>query len=460
MNNFSYTATSKMDAVHVNASSVGDVLYLLTKRQVTLCIPVLCFIFLLMLVAIGGNSLVIITYMKRLEKSSTNLFIFCLAVFDLINCCLAIPLEFHDLLNPYENDHSFLCAFHTFISFTADLSSGYIIVCISFDRYLRIARPHQGLSVKGSKLAICTISLFAFILSSPSLYVYGTEHVTFEGHEELIGLSCGTAERAKETVVPLIFNTLILVCFGIGVLILLTVYTLLGVKVRKWNKGRKQIYRRSEMFSPATFVSDDTESRDESHTDNACSKQPEAFSFLQTSDHSAEDYQTDLETTFQKPEFVRELSRSLDRNHFMKLDTVHMNGTKTLPLRKSESFKKRQAAVNIGRKSSMPSLTGLRKRIKISRTTIMFISATIAYVASHLPYACIKIALTLNHDMLKDMTGVEYAFFKFADHSYILSYAANPIIYSFLNPKYRSECKKLLMEVSKTIKCQSRRFYL
>lgn len=447
MDNFSAPSLNGLDA--------------LTDRQVSLSIPVLCFISIFVLIGTVGNALVIFTYFTRVDKSSTNLFIFSLAVFDIISCCLGLPITIYKLLNPYTNDQNYLCAIHSFIGFTADISSGYIIVCISFDRYLRIARPHQGLSIKTSKLAVGIVCIFATLFSSFTLFVFGTETVTFDEYPEITGNKCGTADHAKDTVVPLLFNTLVLVCFGIGVVILFIVYTLLGIKVNKWNKERKNKQtkcRRSEMYFQAMVVSDDTESR-ESQTDNSSPRLTGTFFVWPKADTLAEVDATKEEATFNKPSYVRELSRSLDRNHFLKLDGVHANGTKTLPLRKSESFKQRQAA-NLGRKSSMPSFTGIRKRMKLSRTTIMFMFATIAFVASHLPYACVKIAMTVNRDLIKSMSDVAYSFFLFAEYSFIVSYGINPLIYSFLNQKFRRECKSLLLEVSRTIKCKSKQFYV
>ncbi|KAL4234733.1 hypothetical protein ACF0H5_006375 [Mactra antiquata] len=451
----------KMELNDSQQNTSGVIEYL-TQLQIAKSIPVLCFISLIMIVGTIGNVLVIFTYIKRVEKSTTNLFIFSLAIFDVINCCLGLPVEMHDILNPYTNDKPYLCSIHVFISYSADISSGLIIVFISFDRYFRIATPHQGLSVKNSKLAIAMICIASCIIASLTLYVYGTEHVTFESFPGYTGCKCGIADRAKENgVVPLILNTLILVCFGIGVIILVTVYTLLGIKVRKWNKGRKSKQtqsRRSEMYFQSVVVSDDTESR-ESQTEQA---KPETFSFLPSPDENIADVDiTSGEETvcFKRPSYVRELSRSLEGNHFLKLDSTHTNGTRTLPIRKSESFRKRQAS-NLGRKASMAALMDLKKRIKLSRTTVMFISATIVFVASHIPFACIKIAATLAPSMTKTMSNVGYSFFLFAKYSYVLSYGANPIIYGFLNPKYRRECKNLLIDVSRSIKCKSKKFYL
>lgn len=444
-----------------SVNNESDVIAALTELEITRSIPVLCFISLTMLVGTVGNILVILTYVKRVEKSSTNLFIFSLALFDVLNCCLGLPFEMYDILNPYTNDQSHLCSLHKFIAIFADLSSGYIIVSISFDRYFRITTPHQGLSVKSSRIAIGIICIVAIAISSLTFFVYGTEKVIFKSHPGYTGLRCGTAESAKhDSVIPLVFNTLVLVCFGIGVIILIVVYTLLGIKVRKWNKDRKSKQtnsRRSETFFQSVVVSDDTESRE---SQNEPSKPLETFSFLpKTNDDMTDVDKTTGERSFNRPGYVRELSRSLEGSHFLKLDNTHMNGTKTLPIRKSESFRKRQAA-NLGRKTSMATLMDLKRRIKLSRTTVMFISATIAFVASHLPFACVKIAITLNPALTSSMSNVAYSFFLFAKYSYVFSYGANPIIYGYFNPRYRRECKNLLLDVSRSIKCKSKKFYL
>ncbi|XP_052816743.1 alpha-2A adrenergic receptor-like [Mya arenaria] len=451
-----------------NYSADDELLRSLTRERFALSIPVLCFICLLMLVGLIGNFLVICTYVKRVSKSSTNMFIFCLATFDLINCTIALPLEIYNLVNPFTNEHRFICSFHRFFGFSADLSSGFIIVCISFDRYLRIARPHQGLSVKGAKIAVLATCIASIAISSLSIFVFGTKVVTFEKYPNIHGHRCGISDSIKDTVWPLFFNIMILISFVVGVIILLTVYILLGIKVRRWSRGRKskqnRVVRSSEYFQTA-IISDDTGSPD--------SPEPrfsETFTFVPArpvpnaeenksgfSDGEAAEAKND--SSFKRPVYVRELSRSLDKNQFCKIDDgasvpFHNNGMQTLPVRKP-----RRATSNVGRKTSMPSLQELKRRMKISRTTVMFISATIAFVVSHLPYAAITIVETVNQDFTKHMSHVGYSLFLFAKYSFVVSYAVNPIIYSFMNAKYRRECKLLLVEISKAIKCHTRRLY-
>ncbi|KAH3773212.1 G-protein coupled receptor moody-like [Dreissena polymorpha] len=453
-----------MDSNVTSASNVSyDVIAILRERtlsQIELHIPVLCFIALLMLIGTFGNILVICTYVKRVTTSSTNLFIFCLAIFDLVNCTVALPLQIYSLLKPFTNEHELMCRFQNFMAFAADMSSGFIIVCISFDRYLRIMRPHQGLSVKNAKIAVAVTCIMSVAISSLALIVYGRRKVMFDDIPEVHGHQCGVADDKQETIIPVLFNTMILVCFVIAVIILLIVYTMLGIKVKRWSQVRKskqsQAARASEYFG-ATAISDNTESPDSPEA-----KMSETFNFIPSSPRRMLDTDFDPETepAFRRPAYVRELSRSLDKHEFLKLDAghvddaLHVNGMQTLPVRKPK-----KPVASVARKPSMPSLNVIKRRMKVSKTTIMFISATVAFVASHLPYACTKILRTINPIWTKDFSDAGYSMFLFLEYSFVVSYAANPIIYSFLNPKYRRECKSLLQDISKTIKCHSEKFY-
>ena len=441
-----------------------------TKERILLTVPVLIFICVLMFIGFLGNALVLFTYAKRATKSSTNLFIFTLATFDLVNCSLTLPFVMYHLLRPYTNNHPPLCSIYKFVGVACDLSSGFIIVCISFDRYLRIARPHQGLSVKGSKIAIIITCLASLAVASLTFFVFGIHHVLLDADYHLYGTQCGIRDDAEHTVWPLLFSTLILVCFIVGIAILLTVYTLLGLKVKRWSKGRKtkQIGTgRTSEYLQGTVILDDAD------WPESPEPQMEKFAFIKSPsperprselnnenlDGQSGDEREPEMSSFKRPVYVRELSRSLDKTQFTKIDqsgptvSFHNNGMQTLPLRRPKR------SVTIARKTSMPSLQELKRKMKVSRTTVMFISATIAFVVSHIPYAVIKTVESIHTNLTESMSDVGYSLFMFAEYSFIVSYAANPVIYSFMNPKYRRECKSLFVEISKTIKCHSHKLY-
>lgn len=469
-------------------------------------ILVLCVISVIILLGTLGNLLVLATYLKQIHKNSTNFFIFCLAIFDLTSCIIALPIEMVTLLEPLTYEYPWLCKIHKFVAFSSDLASGYTIVCISFDRFLRIARPHKRFSRRTCRRAVIFVVSISVLVSSMSLFVYGIENVfTVSGHHELVGQKCGIDEVAKGTHIPLIFSTVILGAFIIGVIILLTVYIRLGILVRRWNKGRiKSVGNRR--FSKGVGTSDDSSSKSESKSQksqkqmypfqvpllamdisrikgqnkgggsdftnvnftkpgnnsaitrenevNAELVKPTAEPFLTDNEISETDDNSVASLPVVRPGIVKEMTRSLEKNGFTIPDpSVHFDGTATLPLRRITAKQREQNKRKVTRKKSLV-ISDLKKRMTLSKTTTMFIVATVAFVACHVPYVCVKVALVTIPDLEETLTVTQTVFYRLAEYSFTVSSCVNPLIYSFLNPRFRSECRTLIVAFLKKVSCK------
>lgn len=480
----------------------------LNEEKVQSSILVLCFISVIILLGTLGNLLVLATYFKQIHKNSTNFFIFCLATFDLTSCVFALPAEMVVLLQPLTYDYPWLCKIHKFIAFSADLASGYTIVCISFDRYLRIARPHKRFSRRTCRRAVILVVCTSVLVSSMALFVYGTESVFIDGNRGLFGHRCGMDEVAEGTVIPLVFSTTILTAFVVGVIILLTVYIRLGIVVRRWNKGRvKSVGNRR--FPKGVGTSDDSSSKYDSRSQKS---QTEMYPFqipLLTKDinrvkgqnkggvsdvtnvnvtklvdkitemakdnetndaelvkiPTAEKYLTENEISETddnnsvaslpviRPGIVKEMTHSLEKNGFTIPDpSVHFDGTATLPLRRISAKQRELNKRKVTRKKSLV-ISDIKKRMTLSKTTSMFIVATVAFVACHVPYVCVKVAMVTNPDLEGTLTAIETVFYRLAEYSFTVSSCVNPLIYSFLNPRFRSECRGLIVTLLKRVSC-------
>ena len=466
----------------------------LSEEKIQASIPVLCFITVIILLGTLGNLLVFATYFKQLHKSSTNFFIFCLASFDLICCLVSLPVELFFLLRPLTNDYPWVCKMYRWLSFSADIASGYTIVCISFDRYLRIAHPHSGFSRRTSRRAVLAVVCTSLLVCSMSLFVYGTESVRVAEHPQVTGYRCGTDAYVKETFVPLLFSTIVLVAFVVGVFIMLVVYVRLGIVVRRWNKGRAGHTRyRKTGSEDSSSKSDKTVSKSHSETpkcqvpllikdiarvkdefatrepklisagDDFRTKEPKDKHFEQNNKRSLKEaHLTDTEISeadnksveslpVVRTGIVKEMTRSLERNGFsIPNPSVHFDGTATLPLRKLSS---RQCSKRKPARAKSFIISDLKKRMSLSKTTTMFIVATAAFVACHVPYICVKIVFLAKPDLEETLSQTEMVFYSLAQYSYAVSYAVNPIIYSFLNSRFRMECRKILTKLLKRLTC-------
>lgn len=73
----------------------------LNDRTALRFLPVIIYMSLLMLVGIFGNLMVLIVYLRKRLKCSSDYFILNLAFLDLLTCLIGVPVEIADLRDPY-----------------------------------------------------------------------------------------------------------------------------------------------------------------------------------------------------------------------------------------------------------------------------------------------------------------------------------------------------------------------
>ncbi|XP_078315581.1 uncharacterized protein LOC144619991, partial [Crassostrea virginica] len=82
--------------------------------------------------------------------------------------------------------------------------------------------------------------------------------------------------------------------------------------------------------------------------------------------------------------------------------------------------------------------------VKVTRTTTILAAITIAFILSYLPYLAAMVTSTAIPDLEYRITDLPRVIYKLATKSVFLNNALNPLIYSFLSPKFRSELRSLL----------------
>ncbi|XP_062615176.1 orexin receptor type 2-like [Saccostrea cucullata] len=77
--------------------------------------------------------------------------------------------------------------------------------------------------------------------------------------------------------------------------------------------------------------------------------------------------------------------------------------------------------------------------IKTSRTTVICIAITVAFIVSYLPFLVVMVTRNIKKNFEKTLTPPAEVFYKFCLKSYFINDAINPVIYSFLNAAFRQE---------------------
>ena len=137
--------------------------------------PFVCVIFY-MIIGFIGNSIVIYIFTAKWKLTKTTIFILTLAGVDLMSCIVNMPTEAAILWNPLEFDYDIICKISRYMTFTATVSSTFVLIAISIDRYLMVCRPFFGreLGIQYAKRTCLTAVLLGLLLSWPSLIFYGT----------------------------------------------------------------------------------------------------------------------------------------------------------------------------------------------------------------------------------------------------------------------------------------------
>ncbi|GLD59997.1 C-C chemokine receptor type 7-like protein [Lates japonicus] len=197
---------------------------------------VFCLIFLL---GVVGNCLVIATFAlyRRLRlRSMTDVFLFHLALADLL-LLLTLPLQaVHTHLGWIFSVP--LCK-ATRASYAINTYSGLLLLaCISVDRYMVVARAQEMLRLRtqilrGGKLAALGVWVVAVLLSLPEILFAGVE-VSF-GYDGEIQY-CGMLNSGK---VKMATNGAIIAVFCLSFLIMVTCYSLIAKVLWEGNTHRR-----------------------------------------------------------------------------------------------------------------------------------------------------------------------------------------------------------------------------
>jgi hypothetical protein len=84
-----------------------------------------------------------------------------------------------------------------------------------------------------------------------------------------------------------------------------------------------------------------------------------------------------------------------------------------------------------------------KHRIKVTRTTVILGVVTLIFIIGYLPYLVIMTLRTIETDFEEKLTSEADIAIKFGAKSYLINNAINPIIYCFLNKKFREDVKKV-----------------
>ncbi|ESP02670.1 hypothetical protein LOTGIDRAFT_171870 [Lottia gigantea] len=373
-----------------SGSTNWDLLLAIEEKKTNMLISTLIYMSVLMGLGFLGNTLVIVVYTVRIQKGTTRIFILALAVADILNNMLGMSGEIIDITQHFTFTSSVMCRFIRFNNYITVFSSIFILIAVAIDRYRRVCRPHsKQITVCGAKAMVAFAVFFASLITVPALILNGVREFVLEEYC-IEAYECTFMNAWNDTPYPHIFIGTQFLMFVASCCIVLILYILIGRTI---------------------FIHSRFSFRD---------------SFLRKKKNKVEIAQ--IVPLAANPVSYAAASRIAEPN----------DSASDAPSGYGES---EADALNIARKSIL--ITRKRKiqksrKIK-NRTTLMLVAISLVFILSCLPYLSISVMKRLDSEYVSSLTEFQLKVHNIFLRSYFINSAANPIIYSFFNARFRTE---------------------
>lgn len=381
-----------MDAY--NSSDHGLTLAELNKVEVSRLFPLLIYLSAIGLFGIPGNTLVIYAFRRSWRTSNSKLFFIWLAVIDLLNCSLSLPLEFLNVVNQYTYTNEWLCKTTLFSTYWLTVTSGITLVIITIDRFRKVCRPFKWQFLNRTARILCMVSsVFGLGVSWPVLVLFGI-HRFKTVHEQLEGSECSVANDYQRSGYVRMYNVFLWILFAVTFLMIMLLYVVIGRRIFTRAKVRRLTLQQTKL---------------------------------------------------------NETSRKLVLNTWHKKDNNNEQMENVWSVTAYNAYAK---PCPIYRQNIKQKIAEGQAKARKSATIMFLIS--LAFIISFLPYLILRMRQAVSSHFISSMTNTERAIYKTFLRSYWLNCAINPFIYCACAPEFRNECKQMWKKLVSCILGDSR----
>ena len=340
------------------------------------------FLVLYFFVGVIGNAVVLVVYRTKLKKSDNRYFFPFLAFFDIFACAIRAPFELWKTLLPVNFQDILGCQIVWWILNVFTFSSIFLLVVITFQRYLKVCHPF-GFQLTLNIRRCCLVVVVFLSMGFASPFIIWNEKLEIPNPERNVtGYICGAnvlkvdassnSFLAFVLVLSLVLVLVMLFLVVINLLILKTIYSTLKNKMKRENETKK--YKSEKMQT-------DKDSTANCTNNSTC---------------------------------VTDLSKDFTSDD------------QASPTDHPEKPKKLSSASSVTRFSYM----------------VMVIS--LAYILSCIPQISLLFSLCRNRYFWVENTDTEAAIFKFMDQMMIINNIVNPYVYGYFDLKFRLATKEVL----------------
>ncbi|KAJ8027817.1 G-protein coupled receptor 84 [Holothuria leucospilota] len=377
-----------------------------------------------------GNSLVLYVYSKKSIQTSTNVFIRTLALSDFMVCLLRLGGVYHWT---HERNYqiAFLCPVFLTSSFFSVFSSVLITVAIAVDRFYAVCRAGRGsITVFRAKVISVACLSGAALMASPVLFVYGVVEIAPNVRY------CGAINPVPIlAILSFLIRLFYVVSISIIVVMYIRVYMTIRSKAKVLASHRQRLFRVVEAstvaYDVATMSGDHTKTIGAEHESD--SDVPVSRNVGGTSEK--------IET-----------AKSTPNNDMFKAQlVVSTNVTRSFTERNSTECRQApqngQPATASGQQKPQTSI-----RVRLQRkTTLMLLMTSIVLFSTWLP-SLIVWSLSRQTEAKIAAKGQFYrSILILGSYTFFVNNAVNPVIYAFVNRRFREDCAMVFKNLKRKI---------
>lgn len=214
----------------------------------------------LLLLTVLGNALVCVVYRTRFRRNTTSCFVIFLSLLLLVFMIMGVPMEMSTLALPLLFRSAAACRVIRYVETAEILSLLLTLTAISVDRFCKLTRPSNFLTLAWVKCLCVVAVVLGLVLATPATIVFGTSAVTVSLAANMTGALCGVANDVHSQTVKLVYVMVLLVTYSFALITMAVLYILIYVRI-----CRRKAASRGERVSPAwpirhRFVAEDSTS--------------------------------------------------------------------------------------------------------------------------------------------------------------------------------------------------------
>lgn len=416
-----------------------------------------------------GNITVIYFYSFRLNSKKDNrFFIPWLAVVDLCACVIASSFALSLNIWPINFRGDAACKLLWFFTESITLTSGFMLLVIAIQRYLKVCRPFgRQMEFKWKLFSMFVVVVLSFVISAPVFKFYGEIEVR-NRETNITGFRCGHFHQINNSGLVVYDFTLITIAL-VSVVCLTVLYGLIGRtvyiqikkdKARKKSTIKKRKSSRKNKNNPPVSPKPETpeswqypkeqsssiETSDSSSDENVEDNDPEPPVSPQPSSPSVPSWTEQDKSISTTQDSSSTIPSWTEQGKSSRLSTTQDSSPAITSW--TEQCKPSRLSTDI-LKINLPKIRKIRKKhVKNHFTTFrynyMFMLITLVFVVSYAPTVVLMFRESVDPYFWARLTNEEISGHLILYRMFIINHVVNPFIYGFFDGAFRKEMKNVL----------------